>query len=135
MWYERSVFYQIYPLGFCAAPQTNDGVLKNRIERVIKWIPHLEKLHVGAVLFNPIFESDAHGYDTRDLTQVDVRLGTNDDFAAVCAALHAAGMRVVLDGVFNHVGREHVWVQRALAEGPDSEVAGLARIDWSSGQG
>lgn len=105
MWYEDSVFYQIYPLGFCAAAQQNDGVQHYNIRRVADWIPHIQKLGAGAVLFNPLFESDAHGYDTRDFGKLDARLGTNEDFAAVCSALHAAGLRVVLDGVFNHVGR------------------------------
>ena len=56
-------------------------------------------------LFNPLFESDAHGYDTRDYNKVDCRLGTNDDLRQVCAALHAAGIKILFDGVFNHVGR------------------------------
>lgn len=68
-------------------------------------MPHIRDLGAGAVLFNPLFESDAHGYDTRDYTKLDARLGTNEEFAAVCDGLHAAGLRVVLDGVFNHVGR------------------------------
>lgn len=105
MWYENSVFYQIYPLGFCGAPPENDGVQKSRIRAVEEWVPHIKQLGAGAVLFNPVFESDAHGYDSRDLATIDVRLGTNEDFAAVCKALHAAGLKVVLDGVFNHVGR------------------------------
>lgn len=105
MWFENTVFYQIYTLGFCGAPALNDGAEANRIQKVTAWIPHLQKLGVGAVLFNPLFESDAHGYDTRDMRKLDVRLGANGDFAAVCAALHGAGMRVLLDGVFNHVGR------------------------------
>lgn len=105
MWAEESVFYQFYPLGFCGAPQYNDGVLKNRIGRIVDWIPHLQKLGVNAVYFSPVFESDEHGYDTRDYSRVDCRLGSNEDFAKVCKALHAAGIRVVLDGVFNHVGR------------------------------
>lgn len=52
-----------------------------------------------------MFESDNHGYDTRDFTKIDCRLGTNEDFKAVCDALHENGIKVVLDGVFNHVGR------------------------------
>ena len=64
-----------------------------------------EKLHIGAVYFSPVFESDNHGYDTRDFTKIDCRLGTNEDFKAVCDALHENGIKVVLDGVFNHVGR------------------------------
>ena len=105
MWAYESVFYQIYPLGFCGAPAENDGVTVSRIRKVLEWIPHIRRLHAGAVYFCPVFESDRHGYDTRDFTRVDCRLGSNEDFAAVCAALHEAGIRVVLDGVFHHVGR------------------------------
>mgnify|MGYP001622857371 CR=1 FL=1 len=100
-----AVFYQIYPLGFCDAPQQNDGCTVNRIQKVLDWIPHIQKLGCDAVYFSPVFDSDAHGYDTRDYRKIDCRLGTNEDFAVVCKALHEAGIRVVLDGVFNHVGR------------------------------
>ncbi|MFV0412485.1 MAG: alpha-amylase family glycosyl hydrolase [Oscillospiraceae bacterium] len=105
MWYQTGVFYQIYPLGFCGASPVNNGQQTHGIKKVEQWIGHMQNLGATAVLLNPLFESDAHGYDTRDFTKVDGRLGTNQDFAEVCGALHAAGMRVVLDGVFNHVGR------------------------------
>ena len=105
MWAEEAVFYQIYPLGMCGAPFENDGRQEHRILQVLDWIPHLQKLGVTAVLFNPLFESDTHGYNTRDFRKVDVRLGTNEDFQRVCDALHAAGIRILLDGVFNHAGR------------------------------
>lgn len=104
-WWESAVFYQIYPLGMCGAPFENDGVLEHRILKVLDWIGHLEKLGVNAVYFSPLFESDTHGYNTRDYRKVDTRLGTNDDLKKVIAALHEAGIRVILDGVFNHVGR------------------------------
>ena len=100
-----AMFYQIYPIGFCGAPYENDGVPMSRIRKVIDWVPHLKKLNTGAVYFSPVFESDTHGYDTRDFRKIDSRLGSNEDFADVCNALHEAGIRVVLDGVFNHVGR------------------------------
>ena len=64
MWAYETSFYQIYPLGFCGAPYENDGKLEHRILKVIDWIPHLKKLGIGAVLFNPVFESDTHGYNT-----------------------------------------------------------------------
>ena len=105
MWAYESVFYQIYPLGFAGAPFENDGVLEHRILKVIDWIPHMKKLGINAIYFSPVFESDTHGYNTRDYTKIDVRLGTNEDFKKVCDALHKEGIRVVLDGVFNHVGR------------------------------
>ena len=105
MWFEESVFYQIYPLGLCGAPKENDGVCVSRIRKVLDFVPHIQKLGANAVYFSPVFQSDAHGYDTRDYTTLDCRLGTNQDFAQVCRALHDTGIRVVLDGVFNHVGR------------------------------
>jgi len=105
MWAYESVIYQIYTLGFCGAPFENDGALVHRILKVKDWIPHLKKLGVNAVLFNPLFESDTHGYNTRDYRKLDVRLGTNEDFKAVCDELHRAGIKIILDGVFNHVGR------------------------------
>ena len=128
MWAEEGVIYQIYPLGFCGAPFANplepgckadtkelngreDCGENHRIRKVIDWIPHLKKLGVTAVLFNPLFESDSHGYDTRDFRRVDNRLGTNEDFREVCDALHAAGIRLILDAVFNHVGRGSVFFQ------------------------
>ena len=105
MWAYESVFYQIYPLGFCGAPYENDGVLTNRIKKVFDWVPHIEKLGCNAIYFSPVFESDTHGYNTRDYAVIDKRLGTNQDFADVVKTLHEHGIRVVLDGVFNHVGR------------------------------
>lgn len=105
MWAYNSVFYQIYPLGFCGAPFENDGVLTHRITKVNDWIPHIKKLGADAIYFSPVFESDTHGYNTRDYKTLDCRLGTNDDFKKVVDKLHKNGIRVVLDGVFNHVGR------------------------------
>lgn len=105
MWAYESVFYQIYPLGFCGAPFENDGVPEHRILKVNDWIVHIKGMGANAIYFSPVFESDTHGYNTRDYTKIDTRLGTNEDFAEVCKNLHDAGIRVVLDGVFNHVGR------------------------------
>ena len=105
MWAYESVFYQIYPLGFCGAPFDNDGVQESRILKVIDWIPHITKLGASAIYFSPVFESDTHGYNTRDYRKIDCRLGTNEDFALVVKKLHEAGIKVVIDGVFNHVGR------------------------------
>lgn len=115
MWFEESVFYQIYPLGFTGAPFENDGILTSRILKVIDWIPHIKKLGANAVYFSPVFESDTHGYNTRDYGLIDKRLGTNEDFKAVVDALHEAGIKVVLDGVFNHVGRGF-WAFRDVQE-------------------
>ncbi len=106
MWFEESVIYQIYPLGFCGAPWVNNGEEKSRILKVLDIIPHLKKLNVNAVYFCPIFESVSHGYDTKDFSRIDKRLGSNADFKRVCSELHSNGIKIILDGVFNHVGRE-----------------------------
>lgn len=115
MWAFKSVFYQIYPLGFCGAPFENDGVLEHRITKVSEWIPHIKELGANAIYFCPVFESDTHGYNTRDFMKIDSRLGTNDDFKELVKELHENGIRVVLDGVFNHVGRGF-WAFRDVLE-------------------
>mgnify|MGYP005837924279 CR=1 FL=1 len=112
MWAYESVFYQIYPMGFCGVPFENDGVQRHEIKHVEDWIPHMQKLGVNAVYFSPVFESDTHGYNTRDYRKIDVRLGTNEDFKEVCDALHRAGIRVVLDGVFSHTGSDSRYFNR-----------------------
>ena len=120
MWAYHSIFYQIYPIGFCGAPTSNDGITVPRIKKLGDWTDYLESLGVNAVLLNPVFESDHHGYDTRDFLKIDCRLGTNDDFRNVCETLHAHGIRIVLDGVFNHVGRGFWAFQDVLEKKWDS---------------
>lgn len=127
MWSYESVFYQIYPLGFCGAPFENDGVPAHRILKVNDWIPHIKKLGANAIYFSPVFESDTHGYNTRDYRLIDTRLGTNEDFKQVCKNLHDEGIRVVLDGVFNHVGRGFFAFQDVLEKRWDSPYK-----DWFS---
>lgn len=106
-WVNEAIFYHIYPLGFCEAPKYNEGekTADVRILKVLEWIPHLKELGVNAIYFGPIFESIAHGYDTSTYYLTDSRLGSKEDFKNVFDALHKNGIRVVLDGVFNHVGR------------------------------
>ena len=115
MWFDNSVIYQIYPLGLCGAPRDNDGVNAHRILKLLDWVEHIRKTGADTLLLNPVFESDRHGYDTRDYRTVDCRLGTNEDLKTVCDAFHQAGIRVMLDGVFNHVGRGF-WAFRDVQE-------------------
>lgn len=105
MWAYEGIFYQIYPIGFCGAPTANDGKTVSRILKLKDWSSYLESLGISSILLNPIFKSDNHGYDTRDYKKIDCRLGTNKDFAEVCKDLHTHNVKIVLDGVFNHVGR------------------------------
>lgn len=130
MWAYESVFYQIYPLGFCGAPFENDGKQEDRILKVIDWIPHIVKLGANAIYFSPVFESDTHGYNTRDYTKIDCRLGSNEDFKQVCDKLHDAGIKVVLDGVFNHVGRGFFAFQDVLQNREGSRYRDWFHIDF-----
>lgn len=130
MWAYNSVFYQIYPLGFCGAPLENDGKQEHRILKVEEWIPHIQKLGANAIYFSPVFESDTHGYNTRDYFTIDCRLGTNEDFQQVCNALHQAGIKVVLDGVFNHVGRGFWAFQDVLRNRENSRYKDWFYIDF-----
>ena len=120
MWAYNETFYQIYPIGFCGAPTHNDGVTMHRILKIADWAGYLEELGIGSIILNPIFESDNHGYDTRDLTKIDCRLGTNEDFQTVCETLHSHNIKIMLDGVFNHVGRGFWAFQDVLEKKWDS---------------
>ncbi len=135
MWAFESVFYQIYPLGFCGAPFENDGVCESRILKVLDWIPHMKKLGVNAVYFSPVFESDTHGYNTRDYKKIDCRLGTNEDFKKVCDALHENGIKVVLDGVFNHVGRGFYQFQDVVKNRENSPYLNWFHINLGGNSG
>lgn len=78
-----------------------------------------------------MFSSDHHGYDTRDYCKIDERLGTNEDFIEICKNLHDRGMRVVLDGVFNHVGRGFFAFQDVLNNRENSQYKDWFRIDFN----
>lgn len=106
-WYEEAVFYHIYPLGLLGAPRANEGgEAVHRMRELIPWIGHIKELNCTAIYIGPLFESSTHGYDTIDYKKVDRRLGDNDDFRQFVAACHEQGIKVVVDGVFNHTGRD-----------------------------
>ncbi|MBU9744506.1 alpha-glucosidase C-terminal domain-containing protein [Lachnospiraceae bacterium ASD3451] len=106
-WYEEAVVYHIYPLGLLGAPRANEGgEAVHRMRELIPWISHIKELNCTAVYIGPLFESSTHGYDTIDYKKVDRRLGDNDDFRQFVAACHEQGIKVVVDGVFNHTGRD-----------------------------
>ncbi len=106
-WYDESIFYHIYPLGLTGAPKQNPyGDPEHRLNTLLPWIAHIKALGFNALYIGPLFESVGHGYETTDYKKLDSRLGTNEDLAAFVAECHRQGIRVVLDGVFNHTGRD-----------------------------
>ena len=107
-WYDEAVFYHIYPLGLTGAPKQNDYYCEpvHRLNTLIPWIDHMKEIGVSALYIGPLFESVGHGYETTDYKKLDRRLGTNEDLTAFVKKCHEAGLRVILDGVFNHTGRD-----------------------------
>lgn len=129
-WYEDAIFYHVYPLGFCGAPEQNNFSMKPepRLLKIVEWLPHITALGANTLYLGPVFESTAHGYDTRDYFTVDRRLGTNDTLKQVVAQLHEQKVRVVLDGVFNHVGRDFWAFRDVIEKGSVSRFC-----DWFTG--
>lgn len=106
-WFEEAVFYHMYPIGMTGAPRENrQEEVTHRFKELEKWLPHIASLSCTAVYIGPLFESTSHGYDTRDYKLVDRRLGDNEDFKHFVQEAHERGIKVVVDGVFNHTGRE-----------------------------
>lgn len=106
-WYDEAVFYHIYPLGITGAPKQNSyGEVEHRLNTLLPLISQIKELGFNALYIGPLFESVGHGYETTDYKKVDTRLGTNEDLKAFVAECHQQGIRVILDGVFNHTGRD-----------------------------
>ena len=107
-WIKDAIFYHIYPLGLCGAPRSNDLNLPvmTRLDSLSPWLDHIQALGANAIYLGPVFQSTSHGYDTMDYYQVDRRLGNNDTLVRFADEVHRRGMRLVLDAVFNHVGRD-----------------------------
>ncbi|MGB8212784.1 MAG: alpha-amylase family glycosyl hydrolase [Anaerolineales bacterium] len=121
-WASEAFFYHIYPLGFCGAPVRNDfcSAPVARLDQVKEWIPHMRSMGVNALYLGPVFESSVHGYDTVDYYHVDRRLGEDQTLSQLSADLHRNDIRVILDGVFNHVGRDFWAFYDVRQHGPSS---------------
>lgn len=135
-WYERGVFYHMYPLGMTGAPKHNDATeTTNRFSELNQWIPHIRSLGCNAVYIGPLFESTSHGYDTRDYKLVDRRLGDNAAFKDFVNQCHESGIKVVVDGVFNHTGREFFAfkdIQEKRWDSPYKDWYKGVNFDWQS---
>jgi glycosidase len=127
-WARQVIWWQVYPLGFVGAEKESVPRTVHRIPQLISWLDHLISLGCNGLLLGPVFASATHGYDTVDYLRIDPRLGDDADFDALVAACRARGVRLLLDGVFNHAGRDFAPVAQALAEGP-----GSAAEDWVAG--
>lgn len=134
-WPEHAVWWQLHPLSFVGAEDRSlppDAEPVHRLPRITGWLDYLVELGCNGLALGPVFASGSHGYDTVDHLRIDRRLGTDDDFDALVAACHRRGVRVLLDGVFNHVGRGFGAFQEVLADGASSPYASWFRLDFDA---
>ncbi|WIM89007.1 alpha-amylase family protein [Candidatus Mycobacterium wuenschmannii] len=114
-WVEHVVWWHVYPLGFVGAFPSDapPGPGEHRLRRVAEWLDHAIALGASGVALGPIFASRTHGYDTSDHYRIDPRLGDDADFDYLISEARRRGLRVLLDGVFNHVGTDFVKYREA----------------------
>lgn len=124
-WADSAIWWHAYPLGFVGADTTHNphGSVAHTLPRLIGWLDELLALGANGLLLGPVFDSETHGYDTIDHRRIDPRLGDDADVDALIAACRQRGIRVLFDGVFNHVGRAHPWWREAVEAGPGSAAA------------
>lgn len=144
-WVKQTVWYSIFPdrfrpregktggtvpFGIHHGKPTNDQFYGGDLIGVIDAIPYLKRLGVNGIYFTPIFKAfSAHKYDTEDYFQIDPAFGTNAEFKQMVEACHAAGIKVMLDGVFNHCGWEHPFFQDVVKHGTRSKYHSCFFID------
>ncbi|MCL2482109.1 MAG: alpha-amylase family glycosyl hydrolase [Propionibacteriaceae bacterium] len=130
-WAKTAIWWSVYPLGACGAPirEPADGSVHHRLRRLEAWLDHLVCLGCNGLALGPIWASSTHGYDIVDHLRIDPRLGDDQDFGHLLAACHDRGVKVLLDGVFNHVSSDHRAVRDVLAHGWDHPSAALLRSD------
>ncbi|MWV51163.1 DUF3459 domain-containing protein [Rathayibacter sp. VKM Ac-2803] len=128
-WITTAIWWQVYPLGFTGAEATAaegpgpGDEPRHRLRSILPWLDDLLAVGCNGLLLGPVFSSMTHGYDTIDHFTVDPRLGDERDLDELIAACRERGIRVLFDGVFNHVGRDHPWWREAVAAGAGSAAA------------
>ena len=134
-WVRDALWWHVYPLGFVGAEQRSGPgePVRHRLGHLAGWLDHAVRLGASGLALGPVFASSTHGYDTVDHLRIDPRLGDDADFDALVAAAHARGLRVLLDGVFNHVGRGHPAFRAVLEQGPSAATASWFRLRWPGG--
>ena len=147
-WVRHAIAWHVFPLGAVGAPalcpegdpddpSSPAGAMaaEHRLRRLLPWLDRLVELGCNVLMLGPVFHSMSHGYDTIDHMRLDPRLGTNEDLLALIDAAHVRGVRVMLDGVFNHVGIDHPAFAALPEAGPHSREASMFHLTWPGGDG
>ena len=125
-WAEHAILWHVYPLGFTGAEQAalaDRAPVRHRLGQLAEWLDYAVELGCNGLLLGPVFASETHGYDTVDHFRIDPRLGDEDDFDALVSAADQRGLRLILDGVFNHVGRGLPAFKAAVSGGAGTPAA------------
>jgi cyclomaltodextrinase len=135
-WVQDAIWWHVYPLGFVGAEarSTADAPVAHRLAHLVGWLDHVVELGASGLALGPVFAAETHGYDTTDHLRVDPRLGDDADLDALIAGCRERGLRVLLDGVFNHVGRSHPAFEAVLERGPGAPTASWFRLRWPGGE-
>ncbi|WP_105031847.1 alpha-amylase family glycosyl hydrolase [Arthrobacter ruber] len=136
-WIEHAIWWQVYPLGFTGAEKTAtpEPAAEHRLLDLVPWLDYAQGLGASGLALGPVFAAETHGYDTTDYFRIDPRLGSLEDFDTLVAEAHRRGLRVLLDGVFNHTGRSFTPFQDVLAQGPGAATASWFSLDWPGDAG
>jgi glycosidase len=131
-WVQHAIWWQVYPLGFVGAEKTAtlDPAADHRLLDLVPWLDYAVGLGASGIALGPIFESETHGYDTTDYFRIDSRLGSLEDFDTLVTEAHRRGLRILLDGVFNHTGRSFAPFQDVLKSGPQADAASWFSLEW-----
>ncbi|MCQ1956762.1 alpha-amylase family glycosyl hydrolase [Arthrobacter sp. zg-Y826] len=135
-WVEHVVWWQVYPLGFAGAEKSalpEQAPARHGLAQLVPWLDYLVEMGASGLALGPVFASETHGYDTTDYYRIDSRLGDDADFDELVAQAHARGIRVLLDGVFNHTGRSFAPFRQALEQGPGATTADWFSFTWPDG--
>jgi cyclomaltodextrinase / maltogenic alpha-amylase / neopullulanase len=123
-WADHAILWHLYPLGFTGAERAAlPAPARHRLRQLEAWLDYAVELGCNGLLLGPVFASETHGYDTTDHFRIDARLGDEADFDSLVAAAGQRGLRLILDGVFNHVGRGFPAFKAAVAGGPGTPAA------------
>jgi glycosidase len=134
-WTGSVIWWQVYPFGFLGAEPAAlpaGAPVEHRLPRLLPWLDYLVELGCNGLALNPVFASETHGYDVVNHFRIDPRLGDDADIDELIAACHDRGIRVLFDGVFNHVGRANAAFADVLERRQDSARAGWFHIDWAA---
>jgi cyclomaltodextrinase / maltogenic alpha-amylase / neopullulanase len=132
-WVRHAVWWQVYPLGFVGAEMkaTPKPDAEHRLLDLVPWLDYAVELGASGIALGPIFASETHGYDTTDYFRIDPRLGSLEDFDTLVAEAHRRGLRILLDGVFNHTGRSFAPFQNVLDRGAEADTASWFSLEWA----